>query len=57
MNWTEYARVVAEFKKRIGGRPPSIFTEQGAIDYMKRLLAELSAKGGQPNIGHPAKRD
>ena len=57
MDLREYARLLAEFKQRVGGRPPSMLTEDGAIDYMRRTLSELPPPNGNHSNGQPAKRD
>lgn len=57
MDLREYARLAAEFKKRVGGKPPSILTEDGAIDYMRRTLSELTSVNGHAETREPAKRD
>ena len=55
MDWTEYAAVVAEYKKRVGGRPPTMLTEQGALEYMRRQLVEHPAPPDPRETGRPAK--
>src|SRR5215472_5929397 len=52
MNWIEYVRVLDEFRARFGRMPPSILTEDGALDHMRAALDNAAADGdgdgGQP---------
>jgi hypothetical protein len=38
MNWIEYVRVLNRFRARFGRMPPSILTEDGALDHMQAAL-------------------
>ena len=38
MKWIEYVRVLNQFRARFGRMPPSILTEDGALDHMRAAL-------------------
>ncbi|HTY67731.1 MAG TPA: hypothetical protein VMH36_13845 [Alphaproteobacteria bacterium] len=44
MKWIEYVRVLSQFRARFGQLPPSMLTEDGALDHMQAAL-DRSADG------------
>jgi len=40
MNWTEYVRILQDFRMRFGRMPPSMLTENGALAQMRTALGE-----------------
>ena len=53
MNWVEYVQVLKQFRARFGRSPPSILTEDGALDHMRSVLAAPSAER-RDTIGEPS---
>jgi hypothetical protein len=60
MNWIEYVNVLKAFRARFGQMPPSILTQDGALDHMRAVCDSASAgehaaggersfEGGQPS--------
>ena len=43
MDWNEYVHVLNEFRARFGRMPPSMLTDEGALDHMREAL-ESSAR-------------
>jgi hypothetical protein len=38
MDWTEYSVIADAFRTRFGQMAPSMFTPEGAMEYMRRAL-------------------
>jgi len=56
MNWSEYARVSALFARRIGSIPPTIWSPEGVLEYMKRSLAKAPPASGDQDIEREPQR-
>ena len=56
MNWIEYVRVLQEFRAHFGRMPPSILTEDGALDQIKAALNESSERGAAADESDSAVR-
>jgi hypothetical protein len=59
MNWIEYVRVLDEFRARFGRMPPSILTEDGALDHIRAALdgaASEKREGGDGDQGPRSSR-
>jgi hypothetical protein len=48
MDWTEYAAIAEAFRAKFGAAPPTLFTPQGALEYMRRALRGQSGWTGAP---------
>ncbi|MBV8537689.1 MAG: hypothetical protein JO128_18995 [Alphaproteobacteria bacterium] len=48
MNWIEYVRVLSEFRARFSRMPPSILTEDGALEHIQAALDRAPESGDDP---------
>lgn len=53
MDWTRYSHLSEAFRTQFGEAPPTIFTPEGAMEYMQRALRGVSAWTGEAHAHEP----